>query len=429
MGSAQHIIEFENTSFLVSGTHISNIERFEESTGDKLLVCDFEGAITRVMNVEAPVKYAEAMVIRTLQEEGDFDEPVTILTHQKNKRGDRTTEIFFTAIPSHLYIQYLERINEHEDAIILVPLYAVLFHFLKKIPAKKHIAVVFRHGRFADLLVGNKKRVIFASRATGFDETQEQVASLWDMVRQDIATAQEDSPIKIEKVICLNWVDTYTDKTIKDLPPDPKYFAFKEEPVFFQGQTCNLSFLKAVKMVPATMGVTKSSGMMLFYTRKFSYAAILVLFFFAIGLTALSFHYKKNSGVIEQDIARMNQRINKMTQQISLKPFNKEFTPVFSFVDQFEFYKNAPSFKTIIHDMDSGLFNIGIIENIRITYSDKDVKTDVYGTIESDFESAYKGYHILKKTIETKGYSIIEDSFNTRIDNSEFRLIFSRDIQ
>ena len=132
MGHAKQILEIDNLTYSVEGSKINTIDRFESVIGDKLFICNFAGAVTRVMTIDAPVKYAESMVIRKLQEEGEFDEAVTILTHLKRKRGSKSTEIFFTAVKSQLYLQYQDRIEDHNDSVILFPLYAILFNFLKK---------------------------------------------------------------------------------------------------------------------------------------------------------------------------------------------------------------------------------------------------------------------------------------------------------
>ncbi len=423
MGHEKQILEFENLTYYVKGSKIDIIDRFESVIGDKLFICNFQGAVTRVMTIDAPVKYAESMVIRKLQEEGEFDEPVTILTHLKRKRGSKSTEIFFTAVKSKLYLQYQDRIEDHDDLVILFPLYTILFNFLKKVSSKDPCAVVFRHGRFADILVGTKKRVLFASRCTGFDESQEQISSLWNMVEQDISQVEKDNLIKIEKIICLNWVDTCTDKAIQEL--SSKYYAFNEEQISFQDTICDISFLKAVRMVPARMGITKKTGWLLYYSRQFAHIAAFLLLLFSFGFIAFYFSYANKTDVIEQDIVKVEEQISKMNKQIALKPLNKEFSSVFSFVNDLHLYKNTPSFKTIIHDMDTAVFEPLILENLKINYTGKNVTTEIYGVIHSDFDSAYKGYQILLKTLEKKGYIITENSFNTRIDQSEFKLIFS----
>jgi len=49
------------------------------------------------MTVEVEPKYAELIVDRKLRESGDFDESVTVITHQKKRKGSKTTVFFYSA--------------------------------------------------------------------------------------------------------------------------------------------------------------------------------------------------------------------------------------------------------------------------------------------------------------------------------------------
>ncbi|MCP3876753.1 MAG: hypothetical protein GY699_26890 [Desulfobacteraceae bacterium] len=427
IGSIPYIIEFKDNIYQVIGKNIETIQKFEASKGDKFLICDFPGSVSKVMTVESPVKYAESMVVRKLHEEGEFDEPVSIITHQKRKSGDKSTEIFFTAVASKIYAQYIDRINEQEDTVILFSLYTVLFNLFKKLPSNKPFAIVFRHSTYADLIIGTQKRIIFASRCTGFDTSQEQVSALWDMVARDISVAEEDNFIEIDKVICVNWIDTHTDEIIDNQYLE--YQPFKEDKVFYENEAVNVSFINVIKMLSAWMGSTKRYNALLYYTKNFSSIAAFLLLFVAVGLIAGYVHFSKKATLIKQNEKHIMARIDGLKKEISLKPVTTDFDSVFKFVDGLYLYKNAPSFRHLINDIEKGLFSAAKVESLKITYTGTEAKTEVYGSIKLDFDNAYQGYQILVKNLMNKGYTIIENNFNTQINRSEFRLIFSRSIQ
>ncbi len=426
MGFKSHIIEMDTNTWSISGDTVLSVEKFEAVRGDKLLVYDFPSSLSRVMTVDAPVKYAETMVIRKLQEEGEFDESVTVLSHWKKKRGKKSTQIFFTAVGTHTYLRLKDRINEHEDTVILFPLYQVLFNFIKKIPAKSPIAVVFRHDRFADVVIGTPKRVYFASRCTAFDTSPEQTASLWEMITGDIETVQKEADIEIEQLFFLNWMDTAAEHP-PDIPGNA-VLTFHQEPVFYEGTTRHISFLKAVRLMSVFSGDTGPAGWLFYFTRKFSYLAILIFFLASLALAGIYLKYDKENSALDSEIKTSLQRVSQMKKTVSIKPVNETFKSVFDFVNMLHAYQNAPSFEQIVFDLETGLFQPAIIETLKINYSEKDVKIEIYGTIASGFDTAYKRYQAFLKSLETKGYTIGDSHFNTQISQSEFKLTFSRSL-
>ncbi|MGD2151526.1 MAG: hypothetical protein PVF99_13025, partial [Desulfobacterales bacterium] len=196
----QFAIELDGVLYHLSGGRLKQIDDLNKIKGEFRFVSDMQEVVSRTMTVEAPAKYAEFVVRKRLQESGDFDEPVTVLTHWKKKREKNTCDIFFSALPTRRYHAYLEKIRGNEDGVMAVPLYSFLYNILKQIRTEDPVAVVFQHGRFADLIIGNKKQVYYSNRCVAFDISPEQIATLWDAVRADIQTAQTENGIKINKV-------------------------------------------------------------------------------------------------------------------------------------------------------------------------------------------------------------------------------------
>lgn len=425
--SRQYIVELREAVYRIKGKTIDTIQKFESSAGDKFLICDFPGSISKVMLVDAPIKYAEAMAVRKLHEEGEFDEPVSIITHQKRRVGGRSTEIFFTAVTTKVYTQYLERIKEHDDTVILFPLNSVLFSLFKKLPTNKPSAVVFRHDTFADLIIGTHKRIFFTSRCTGFDSSQEQVSALWDMVARDISFVEEEHQVELDKVICINWVDTYSDEKVEN--QYLSYEPYKEELMNYENQPVPVSFPRVLKQISARKGVTKTPSLFLYYTRKMYPIAATLLLAAAIGLFSGYLNFDKKANALNITQKQITSRIQTLNRQISLKPLSKDFHDTYDFVNTLYYNKKAPSFKGVIHDIEQGLFPAAVLQNLTITYSDDQVNAEAYGTIDLGFENAYQGYQVLVKNLANKGYTIKTNDFNTQIDRNEFRLIFSRSIR
>ncbi len=431
MGFKGHIIEMDDRVWAVSGSHARAIEKFESISGDKKIIIDFPSSLTRVMTVDAPVKYAETMVTRKLQEEGEFDESVTVLTHWKRKQGPKTTDIFFTAVGTHTYTRFMDRIREHGDTVLVFPLYRVLYHFIKKLGSKSCKAAIFRHDRYADLLIGTAGRIHAASRCTAFDVSHDQVQSLWDMVSSDILAAEEELQLTVEEIFVINWADAPA--TLPE-PEDDQVFSKKscqmvtQEPVVFQEGTRPVSFLKLVQMIPVFSSMASRLDLMLYGLRKTAYTAAMLFFIATVALFWLYHKYDIEAQQLEQKVAASLDRIGRQNEILAVQPVNPEIKPVLEFVKKLNTSRYTPSYAAIFSDVEHGMFEPAVIQNIKINYTTTNVKTEIYGTVDSGFDMAYKGYQALLKALETKGYTIDDSRFNTLINRSEFRLVFSRSL-
>ena len=206
--SLSHAVELDGRTYGIRGREIEQIEDIKDLSGARLLVTDMQDGISHIMTVEAPLKYAELVVQRKLQESGEFKEPVNIITHWKKKRGKNLTEIFFTAVPVHVARYYFEQLREREEALLVFPLYFALFEMLTQLRIHEPVGVVFQHHRFAELLIGTPKQMYYANRCVAFDTSDEQIQALWETVLSEIKTVEDDHRIKIEKIFSLNWINS-----------------------------------------------------------------------------------------------------------------------------------------------------------------------------------------------------------------------------
>jgi hypothetical protein len=148
MGNRQMVVELDGLFYRRQGQDITQVPDLREVEGAYLLVSDLQGSMARSMMVEAEPRYVELLAARRLQEAGEFDEPVTVISHWKKKLGRNTTSVLYTAIPTRTYLQYHEQLRENDHSVVLYPLTAVLFQALKNLAGKQPVALLFQHGRF-----------------------------------------------------------------------------------------------------------------------------------------------------------------------------------------------------------------------------------------------------------------------------------------
>lgn len=428
MNDPSFILELDGLTYRLSSKTLQREADFQSAGGCKFLVSDFDKSISRVMHVAADIRYAEAVVAKTLQNEGEFDEPVTVITHWKKKQGNKSTDIFFTALSSRSYFQYLDKITRHEDFLMLIPVFRVLSVFISQLNPKEPIAVIFRHNRFADLVIGKKNQFYLATQCMAFDTSEAQTDVLWETVLREISTQARTSSVSIKKMIVLNWIDTKEEIPLMETPGIERYI-FNPEPIAFDNTLHLISFPRALSLFLPMEGISPKNGKLFFYCEKFV-PYIMGFFITAIILMLFgAYFYSSKTGPLTENVTALEQRLNQINNVAMTQPRESDYLETLKFVDTLFHSRNLPSCKDVINDISMGVSSSILVEEISIDYPGRNLRIRLTGRIEADFDRAYKDYQVLVSHLLKNGYNLDGNTFNTRIDSSRFELSLSRGIQ
>ena len=424
----QYVIELDGAIYHLKGKHLKQISDIKESKGEFRFITEMQKTISRTITVEAPVKYAEFVVRKRLQESGDFDEPVKVLTHWKKKRGRNTTDIFFTALPARNYYAYLEKIRGNEDGILMIPLYGLLYNVLKQIHTENPAALVFQHGRFVDLIVGDKKQIYYSNRCVAFDMSDEQMEVLWDAVRTDIQTAQDENKIKVNKVYQVNWIDS---KDCPEWTENEEYESYhlEEESLSFNDETYQNSFSMALKSRSGNGGISPGLEKIYHFTQKWTAPLNILLFIFLLAVSGGSFLCQKNANMLEREIKQMNRQAIVLQSENALNAIPlKTYKETVGFIKGLVYYNDAPSYLHVLSDVATGLSPDMETEILKIDYSNNAMLLEIFGKIRTTFNTAHKGYQQFVSFMKSKGYSVVENRFDTDINDSKYLIKFTKRI-
>jgi hypothetical protein len=424
----QYAIELDGVMYSFSGDQLKQVVDLKDIKGDTWLITDMQEAISRTMTVDAAKRYVDVIVRKKLQELGEFDDSVSVLAHWKKKKGANTTEIFFSALPSRLLSRYFELSREHEDNIIIFPLYSVLFDVLKHIKPKEPVAVIFQHNRFADLIVGTGKKVYYANRCVAFDTTEEQISNLWETVKADIDTVERDNRIKVTKTFLLTWIDSgslpeWSSDTQREI------YSFENETITFNSRANNISFLTALKTLSGRESISSPVEKTLYYTRRFAGYFSSVIFIAALVLAGGYFYYNHKADVKANEAKRVERKIDMIHFDIPPGVKEEKLKNTLKFVKQLDSYKSSPSYKKVINDISGSVSRNMKFNVVKLDYSGSELQLEVFGRIEAPFNMAHKGYRDFLASLKQRGYSVSESRFDTQIRNSEFMIKLKKRIQ
>ena len=424
--SRRYTIELDGATYSFINNKLEPVEDLRDVQGDQWFISDMREAISRVMSIEGDIKYVEHMVRRELQESGEFDEPVSIITHWKKKKGKNSTDIFFTAVPTRLFYQYFDQISEHEYSTLFFPLYAVIFSVLKRIRSQAPVAVIFRHDRFADLIIGTKNRVYYARRFVAYDTGEDQIATLWKTIREDITAVESDRRINVARAFLLNWVGI---EAMPEWPEASKFelFPLEEETVELDRGAQRLSFLKAIRTQSGLRGISPVKEKVFYYARQsapyLNAIALLAIFLLVGGY----FLYSQKADFLHKEVASLERKIAGI--QVKIDRRKEQYKNTFSFVKNLAYYEKAPSYKQVVNDISSAFSPEMKIEVLKMEYTDDGLQAEIFGRVTAPFDRAHRWYQNFLKILKQRGYTLKESRFDTEISASGFLIKFSKRIR
>lgn len=422
--SMAYAVELDGNYMVGQKGRLQRADSLRSLKGDYLLFSDLQGAISRTMAVESDIRYAELMLSRKLQEAGEFDEPVSIITHWKKKRGKNTTDISFTALPSRRYFQYLDQVSQHPSHLMVLPLFSMLWDVLRRRARRRPAAVVFQHDRFADLMVGTANRVWYAGRAVAFDNSDEQIRSLWDTVRTDIRTVGDEHHQSIDTLYAVTWIDSAT------LPQWPEseglsIVALDTDAIVCDGESCQASLPGLIHAGLARPALAPAKEKMLFGARRLlPYLNILLLLAAVAGIAA-GIWYQHQGNMLQQVFEQLQARADRIRAQVPASFESRastDYEATVEFIDQLWASRRLPTYQQVLNDFSMGTDTTLQVKNLKADYKDARVEVDAFGTMGASFEASYTAYQRLLSQLRRRGYRVLEERFDTRIRNSDFTL-------
>lgn len=417
------VIELGGILYRFTENSLEQIPDLSEIKTDFLLISDMQDSVSNIVTIDAPVKYASVIVRKHVQDMGEFDSPVTIVTHWKKKINKNLTEIFYTAVPTTVYNSYFELINSHDNNVIFFPLYGALLKVLNSIHPSEPAAIVFQHSRFAEIIIGTKKQLYHSNSCVAFDNSPEQISALWETVSSEIKAAELKNKIKVTKVLLIDWLNTTPDF---DWPDNIEVINLEGQNVQFHGEEKSIGFLSVPELLSATECISPFTDKMSYIAKsKNSVFNILLLFFI---ITTLSIAYLRNSETeqVKNRILTLEKNIQDIHIQLPSNFSYQSSSNTLSFINMLNTCRELDSFKEIMNEIAGKFSSDTILESLTIKYLDHNVELSIIGSISSPFNIAHKRYQDLIYTLKNNGYTITQHTFNTQIKNSQFAIKATR---
>ncbi|MDX1351749.1 MAG: hypothetical protein R3254_01965, partial [Thiomicrorhabdus sp.] len=157
----KRILHLDNQYWLLEGKKASLIDSIETLSGPKVVLSDFNNALTGIETVHQGSSYAAAIIEKQLRSRGDMEGASQVLVLQQQKAAS-AQHVFYAAIPINEYAGYLETIKNESDHCLYVPLWSAML----KVADKGLSIVVMQHGGVLDVLMVNSGFAVHSIRVS-----------------------------------------------------------------------------------------------------------------------------------------------------------------------------------------------------------------------------------------------------------------------
>jgi hypothetical protein len=421
MGRQQVVVELDGLVYRRRGQQVEQVLELRDVDGPYRLISDLQGSMARSMIVEAEPRYVELLVARRLQEAGEFDEPVTVLSHWKKKLGRNTTCILFTAVPTRIYLQYREQLQENDHSVALFPLTALLYQTLRKVAVKRPEALLFQHGRFVDLILGSRRRIYMANRYVAYDTSAEQVASLWERIEGDLKEAAEAHRITVEKTFVLNWIDA---DAVPTWSPESGWVVaeLEKEVLFLHEETHRLSFFSQVGKLPLSASLAPAFDRFCLRANRLALPMNLAALLLAVLLAALGLHHQRQQIEVGKAVERQQAGLAKTLAAQPSAPSLRNFEAPLAFAKTLDQNHKTPGFGEVLSDLSRAAGRGMLLVDVDARYEAQRLTVAVTGRIETSFQDAHGSYQRFLNLLQSRRYTVESDQFDTQIRHSQFRV-------
>ena len=106
----------------------------------------------------------------------------------------------------------------------------------------------------------------------------------------------------------------------------------------------------------------------------------------------------------------------------------KTYKETVGFIKGLVYYNDVPSYLHVLSDVATGLSPDMETEILKIDYSNNAMLLEIFGKIRTAFNTAHKGYQQFVSFMKSKGYSVVENRFDTDINDSKYLIKFTKRI-
>lgn len=465
--SDQIILQLDDELIALSGKRAFRPRSPAEPRGDKWFITDFGGVEGRVMQVDAPPKYASFVILRRLVENGELEQSDRVVIHWRQKRDRTSTEAFFTPLRADTLQDALREADDDPAQHLVFGLNSVLLAGVQEAAKKGVVALLFEHGRHVDLLIARNGQPLRASRMSAYSD--EAKAALAQSVETELRSVQAELRVELDSVVYAGWAfvreeglgssafggDTTSDTSqsggasiavgswasgagasaletqmgsewvrqmARDLEVQCTILPISRYEMG-DGEALLTSLPALIERMPASQTLSPQPHYWAYAAQRSAPWVASVAWVGVAGLFSTTLWLQTEASAMDTEIDQLATQVERDVREIPELPDDHD--TIVEFAAELERLRESPAIKDVLADL-SGSAGEGIrVRAVRMTYDDQlRASIRVEGRIRADFEEATNAHREFIDTMEGMGYRIEASDLRTDVDRLDFDVTF-----
>lgn len=193
-------LELDGLLWLLEAGSATKVDSIVDIAGPKVIVSDFNHALTGIEDIMAGKNYAPAIIDKQLRDRGDMEGASQVLVLKSEKKA-AASEIFYAAVPVNSFTKYIDAVKKQKDHCLYVPLWSAMLSC-----AKKGIsAIIVQHGDVLELIISDSGCPLLSMRVSSSSYEGQDWESALGYLASELNQFENDQGSKIESIQWMNW--------------------------------------------------------------------------------------------------------------------------------------------------------------------------------------------------------------------------------
>lgn len=425
------ILDLDGQKWLVEGGKAILVESLAFINGPKIVLSDFNHALTGIETVHSGKAYASAIIEKQLRDRGDMEGASEVLILDSHKTAS-ALDVFYAAIPIQEYSKYLDIAKAQKDHCLYIPLWNAMLRSADKLIS----VVVFQHGDVLEVVVADGGVPVHSIRVSSSSYGGQDWDSALSYLATELNQLEADKAFQIDSIQWLSW---RSDDALIGLAKSfeslanrqvvvPEKKAIEEDGTSFES---NASIL--FNNLAASDAIKGDSGKYLFYSEQLLPWVAGVALAISAGAFLAGFNWHKSaqdyvdstksllvSTQFDQKLANVKELIANKNHSSSVLAADKV-----DFIDSLYAIAISQPIPRVIGDIQSSITPYIHVNNIELNSKDGDSNLGMIleGYIDQDLGFATQQIELLIARLVAKGYKIEDNGFVTKNGNNGFQLV------
>ncbi|WP_456324468.1 hypothetical protein [Desulfonauticus submarinus] len=395
---------------------------------------DYYDSTLGVIKVTGLSKYAKILAQKQLQEKGELHEDQTVHFFSQYKVGKNQNFLFYEILPKNLHLQNLDLATKTQEGFVYFDTVCLLYGLLSQNKTKKPKAIILRGDGYLTLIVGYKKKVLFAQKYPLENISAHAINETFN----DCVRELKDINSQIDTI---EWIEELSESPTSPEVTSEDNITIVKWPLAKltgdNGKTYWSSLPFVVQTISPNVCFGPKQELPILFLEKIEKWILLALLIISFSFIGASYFLYQNTKDLQKSNTALKNYLSILTEKMQKKKFFQTLNQLKTqhLEDTVKFSKKlekaiiSPNILTLWNSIAKIIPENFQLNKLNVDYNNAN-QTDILleGIIDSDISTVQASFSKFLIKLEQNGYTIKEKNIELDLDKSYFRLLITKDL-